>query len=134
MKLRNLKYRNKAAGQIIGDAPLEYPHFEQQLDIKHKMRKVYQNMKLNRYLDDADSDLNSYSSAEGKDLQAYTKKYKSLTRLTGQQKDKKEIEQEKREKLNKVLGYPSRSQSHTEVGGLSSHRLSERVSPKYSPR
>ena len=69
VKLRNLKYRNKAVGQVVGDAPLEYPLLEQQLDIKHKMRKVYKNMKLNRYLGDRDSDLNSYSSADGKDMQ-----------------------------------------------------------------
>ena len=94
----------------MGDAPPTYPHNRDQIKFKRDMRNLHQKHKMNRYLADSDSDLNDYESVasdrRGNYRVKYEEKYKKLIKPDRALRNKKEVDAEKRAKLNRVLGKP----------------------------
>lgn len=95
----------------MGDAPYSYPQISEQIKFKRGMRRIHKNMKMNRYLNDSDSDLNDYESVasdgKGRYVVKYEDKYRHLIRPDRALRNKKEVDAEKRAKLDRVLGKPS---------------------------
>lgn len=101
----------RRAGASMGDAPTSYPHIGDQIKFKRALRAMHKKYKMNRYLADSDSDLNDYESVAsnvkgGNWAAAYEEKYKQLIRPDRALRDKREIDAEKRAKLDRVLGKP----------------------------
>ena len=67
------------------------------------MRKIYWEMGINKYLSESDSDLDGYESVSSEQLPFYNKKYRKVMNLDKQQRNKMRYQQEKDEKLSRLL-------------------------------
>ena len=76
-----MKSKNKQ-GKMTGNPPLEYPFVSQQIEEKRRMRKMYDDLLMNTYLDDSDSDFDDYSSVASDRVRHYEDKYRALMKQT----------------------------------------------------
>jgi hypothetical protein len=59
---------------------LGYPLISQQIQEKRKLRKLYESIEMNKYLNDSDSDFETFSSVDSDNLDAYEGIYKQRLR------------------------------------------------------
>lgn len=57
-----------------------YPLISQQIQEKRKLRKLYESIEMNKYLNDSDSDFETFSSVDSDNLDAYEGIYKQRLR------------------------------------------------------
>jgi hypothetical protein len=59
---------------------LGYPLISQQIQEKRKLRKLYESIEMNKYLNDSDSDFETFGSVDSDNLDAYEGIYKQRLR------------------------------------------------------
>lgn len=72
VQLRNIRWKNN---KKQGDPPLEYPTIKQQIKEKKKLRKMYNDLMMNTYLEHSDSDLSEHDSVASDKIKYYESKY-----------------------------------------------------------
>ena len=58
--VRNPRRKGNRGKIVYGNAPYEYPHIPMQLEEKQKLRKLNNNLEMNKYLSDSDSGYDSF--------------------------------------------------------------------------
>ena len=67
------------------------------------LRKMYNDLMINTYLDESDSDFSEHESVSSDKIKFYEQKYTQMFKLDGQARAKMEEQQTKREKLDQLL-------------------------------
>ena len=78
------------------------------------MRKIYWAMGINKYLSESDSDLDGYESVSSEQLPLYNQKYRKVMNLDKQQRGKRRYQQEKDDKLSRLLNASKNELNNTE--------------------
>lgn len=78
VKLRNVKIKNKQTKTLMGDPPLAYPYISQQIDEKQKLRKLMDQLELEKCLDEGDSDFNDFDSVASDRVKFYEDSYRQM--------------------------------------------------------
>ena len=81
VKLRNVQYKNN---KPTGDPPLEYPAIGQQVREKQRLRKMYNDLMMNTYLHDSDSDFDEHASVGSDKVRHYPGRYRQMMKKNHQ--------------------------------------------------
>jgi len=108
VKLRNVQYKNN---KPTGDPPLEYPAIGQQVKEKQRLRKMYNELMMNTYLNDSDSDFDEHASVGSDKVRHYPSRYRQMMKKNHQsEKSEQQGLGEKRRRLDYLLYRGNKSQ------------------------
>lgn len=89
---RNPVIKNQLTRLVVCDPPILYPFITQQLDEKVRLRGMHNNLEMNKYLAESDSDLEDFKSVASHNLpkyiDTYEKKHRVNTETMGQKTER----------------------------------------------
>lgn len=76
VKMRPPSPHSLRYGNLVGNAPLEFPTLSKQIEEKKRQRSLMEMLKMNEKLSEDDSDLSQHSSVGSDKIKRYIRDYK----------------------------------------------------------